>query len=355
MPSITVPQAILGAAALGTGASLYAGSQQAGAAKDANALQGQIYQQNRADLTPWRQTGSNALSLLAQSLGVTPYSAGGTAGGAATDPSQTPGMLAAQQAGAGHSGGGGFSGLGALGGAAAGAAMGSVVPGIGTLVGGLAGGLMPNLFKQNRPYIQDIAAALQQGKTITDAQWAQAGYGPGGTGGPGQGGTAQQAQVTQAPSTGPYGAFQSSPGYGFAFDEGLRATDAGASARGMTRSGGTLRAEQRFGTGLANQEFGNWQNRLAALAGIGQTATGQGVQAGQNYANQSSNLLQDAAASRASGYVGAGNAIGGGLGQYAQYLGTQNAAQNNYTTAGGGMYKGSYLAPFDSEAAALGF
>src|ERR1700687_2304167 len=37
------------------------------------------------------------------------------------------------------------------------------------------------LFKHNRPAIGDIAAATAAGHPITDAQWAKAGYGPGGT------------------------------------------------------------------------------------------------------------------------------------------------------------------------------
>jgi hypothetical protein len=45
--------------------------------------------------------------------------------------------------------------------------------------------------------------------------------------------------------------FQSSPGYQFQLEQGLRAVDAGASAKGMLRSGAT-QAEQKFGHGLAN-------------------------------------------------------------------------------------------------------
>ncbi len=37
------------------------------------------------------------------------------------------------------------------------------------------------LFRKNNSPIQDISQALAQGKTITDAQWAQAGFGPGGS------------------------------------------------------------------------------------------------------------------------------------------------------------------------------
>jgi hypothetical protein len=63
--------------------------------------------------------------------------------------------------------------------------------------------------------------------------------------------------------------------------------DAGAAASGMLRSGATLKAEQTFGTGLADQEFSNYYNRLFNLANLGENAaaktganaiqTGQGI------------------------------------------------------------------------------
>src|SRR5262252_1385492 len=63
--------------------------------------------------------------------------------------------------------------------------------------------------------------------------------------------------------------FQTSPGYQWQLQQGLRATDMGAAARGMLRSGATLKAEQAYGSGLADQEFGNYYNRLANLTSGG--------------------------------------------------------------------------------------
>ena len=48
-----------------------------------------------------------------------------------------------------------------------------------------------------------------------------------------------------------YSAFFQSPGYQFRQDEGIRAIDRSASARGQLMSGGTLRELQRYGQGLA--------------------------------------------------------------------------------------------------------
>jgi hypothetical protein len=126
--------------------------------------------------------------------------------------------------------------------------------------------------------------------------------------------------------------FQASPGYEFARGEGIRAIDQAASARGMLGSGGRLRELMRYGTGVANQEYGNWLSRLQGLAGVGQTASGQSASlaqgAGQNMAgvnmqggNALAGLIQQGGAARAAGTVGTANALLGGantgLGLYA--------------------------------------
>ena len=115
------------------------------------------------------------------------------------------------------------------------------------------------------------------------------------------------------------------PSYQFRLGEGMKALDRQAAARGGLISGGALKAAQRYGQDYASQEFGNAYNRLAAMAGIGQTATGAmgnaagnfGVNAGQNY--------MGAANARASGYVGGASTLAGGLNQYMNYTqGQQN-------------------------------
>jgi hypothetical protein len=84
------------------------------------------------------------------------------------------------------------------------------------------------------------------------------------------------------------GNFQQSPGYQWSFDQGMRAVDAGAAAKGLLHSGATLKAEQTFGTGLADQEFSNYYNRLFSLANLGENAAAKtganAVQTGQGIA-----------------------------------------------------------------------
>jgi hypothetical protein len=65
------------------------------------------------------------------------------------------------------------------------------------------------------------------------------------------------------------GNFQTSPGYQWQLEQGLRAVDAGAAGQGMLRSGATLKAEQEYGQGLANQDFTNYYNRLFGLSQLG--------------------------------------------------------------------------------------
>ena len=66
--------------------------------------------------------------------------------------------------------------------------------------------------------------------------------------------------------------YQQSPGYAWQMDEGLRAVDAGAAAKGMLRSGATLKAEQTFGQGLADTDFGQYYTRLHGLSTLGESA-----------------------------------------------------------------------------------
>lgn len=124
------------------------------------------------------------------------------------------------------------------------------------------------------------------------------------------------------------------PGYRFRLQEGLRALDRTAAARGGLLSGAQLRGVTRFGQELASQEFGNafnrynigFQNRLnplQSLTGMGQTTTNTlANQAGQH----GQSLAQNAATMgniRASGYMNAANALTGALGQGVNYYQNQ--------------------------------
>lgn len=90
-----------------------------------------------------------------------------------------------------------------------------------------------------------------------------------------------QAGRDQAFST-----FQEDPGYQFAMDQGVSALDRSAAAKGSLMSGGQLKDLTTFGQGLANQQYGDWYNRLAGLADTGYSATGATANARLNLGQQ---------------------------------------------------------------------
>lgn len=123
-------------------------------------------------------------------------------------------------------------------------------------------------------------------------------------------------------------------GLQFGLDEGTKAINRQAAATGSALSGATLKALTRFGNdygttkaGDAYNRFTNDQtlkyNRLAGVAGSGQTASAQVGSAGANAANNISQSQQAVGNSRAAGYVGSANALGGG------FAGAANNYQNN--------------------------
>ncbi|CAB5222407.1 hypothetical protein UFOVP370_4 [uncultured Caudovirales phage] len=132
-----------------------------------------------------------------------------------------------------------------------------------------------------------------------------------------------------------YDTYQNDPGVGFRFREGLKALQASKAAGGMLRSGNTLRGITQFGQDLASQEYTNAFNRyqaerqarlnpLQSLAGVGQTATNTLSNEAGQYGQAMANNAAAMGNIRASGYMGAANALAGGLGQYANYRQNQD-------------------------------
>lgn len=108
-------------------------------------------------------------------------------------------------------------------------------------------------------------------------------------------------------------AFTASPGYEWMRNEGQRDIGNSFAARGGAASGNALRALSEFNTGLAAQDYNNWWNRQAGLAGVGQNAAVNLGATGTNTAANVGNYLTDQGASRASGVLGKYGAIAGGL------------------------------------------
>jgi hypothetical protein len=116
-----------------------------------------------------------------------------------------------------------------------------------------------------------------------------------------QGADAQQAS---------FDAFQDSPGQAFLRERGEKALLRNQSAIGGLGGGNIRSALNQQGIGFANQQFGDFQNRLAGLAGGSQTATNQrgqlttqGAQIGSNISGRIGQSLAGAGQARSSGIL----------------------------------------------------
>ncbi len=156
-------------------------------------------------------------------------------------------------------------------------------------------------------------------------------------------GTAALGQLTAGTATG--GQFEQGftadnmaeldPGFDFRMNEGMKALTRAEAAGGNVGGGGALKAAESYGEDYASNEFNNAYNRfmttrqsnfnnLAALAGVGQSATNSANAAGTSAAGNIANInstyatnagqdLMAAGNATASGYMGAANAWGSGL------------------------------------------
>jgi len=132
------------------------------------------------------------------------------------------------------------------------------------------------------------------------------------------------------------------PGYQFNLDQGQTALDRKIAAMGGRVSGAALKATDQYATNYATgaynaayQRSQDRLNRLAALAGLGQTATGASAAAGQAGTNAMTSLITNQGDARAAGQMAQANIWGNAGNQLAAL------AQRYYTptptgyTAGG--------------------
>lgn len=178
---------------------------------------------------------------------------------------------------------------------------------------------------------------------------------------------------------------EQTPGYQFALQQGLQATQSAAAAKGLGISGAALKEAANYATGLANQtytnrfseaqqswqdvinqgqsalnlgtaaynqgtlaqqlqqqQYGQWQN----LGNLGENAAAQSGQAGTAAANaitsgltagagQAGNYLQNAGQAQAAGTAGVGNALTSGVNNYLNYNMMQQFMGNPSYFSGG--------------------
>ena len=134
----------------------------------------------------------------------------------------------------------------------------------------------------------------------------------------------------------------SDPGYAFGQQQGQQALDRKAAAGGGRVSGASLKAASSYATDYATTGYGaayqrrqDRLNRLASLAGIGQTATGASAAAGGASANAISGIIGSQGDARAAGQLAQGNIWSGAANQLGA-IGQRWANQQ-----GGGGYPGT--------------
>lgn len=268
-------------ALIGAAGSMVGGKQQGDAASAASAAQTQagrdqinatlaMYNQSRADTLPYMTTGVGALNLLAQMYGLPTYAGGISSSGITVsggdplpkkkrstfDKFTDPANLAGEFGGTSYDPMGFFS-------------------------SGASTGTTPMEFSF--------------------------GGGAGGGGGGGSG------SVTPGTGVADFSAFYQTPDYLVARDEGIKGLDRGAAARGGLFSGGADADRMTFASNLGSQAFGNFQNSLFRLAGLGGSANSELNNLGQGATNNFSNALSGIGNARATGYLNQGAAWGNAL------------------------------------------
>ena len=138
--------------------------------------------------------------------------------------------------------------------------------------------------------------------------------------------------------------------YQSGLERGTQAIDRMGGATGSRNSGAQLKALSRFGTDYtgtkANESYSRFYgdqdriyNRLAGIAGTGQTATETGVKAGSNTASNISELISAQGNARGAAAIAQGNALSGGISSIGNWY-QQQAMLDRMQQRGG--YGGGY-------------
>lgn len=320
--------ATIGGAVIGAAASSSAADQQSKAARDAasasalasrNASDAQqyIYDQTRKDQTPWRNTGGAALNQLAMMMGLTPDQVAAGGGGSVTNAYTPNDLLIGPEMRANPE-------------------LYAKDPEYRKAYDAFAhridyvtaGGSLSDPRRYEK-YAGGLASEFKNAVNLSDINGRMAALA--------EQDRAKLPDFTKDPRFGSLARnfsmqdFEQDPGYAFRQAEGQKAIERSAAARGGLLSGAAMKGIERFGQGLASEEYqnafnrfqsnqNNQFNRFASLAGVGQTANNALQTAGSNYANaigqigmnnaaNQGNSLMAQGNARASGYLGAGNAF----------------------------------------------
>jgi hypothetical protein len=345
--AIAVGVGSLAASLIGSKGAKDAAKEQTKGGDAAIAEQRRQYDQTRADFAPARETGSQALAAIASGLGLPGYSSPGTAKPLSFEEWSAQNPQTAASGGTGSRVGSTGIAINPITGQVDFGAK-ALSPSINlnplnpvsALTGGLPIpkaasdtlnriadplGLFHKKKKKPKPVAATAAEAVVGSSPKTDPRAAYdayvAGFKPEG---PAPGSDA----VTQGDFNRDFtiADFEANkdPGYQFRMDEGSRARQGSNAATVGVQNGRTLRELERYGQDYASGEYSNAYNRfnndrttrfnrLATIAGVGQTATGSTANAGQNASNNVAEAMIGQANARAGGRVGQANAVNGGI------------------------------------------
>ena len=294
----------VGSSLIGSNASSSASNAQVNAANNATNAQLQMYNQTRADQSPWRTSGAQALSALDAWYGLPGFSPGTDSGSLTANPISSSAETT----------GGGLMGI--LKG----------VPGIGVPVNGR------DLIDPQHVFLKPPANSTTPNIAPTGGVVSN----PGGQMTPQE----QQAYMMQT--------IQNQPGYKFQFQQGNQAVQRNLAASGLLNSGAAQKELTQYGQGYASSAANDYLNGLRSMAGLGQTSVQATGVAGMNTANQIGSNSIYAGNAAAQGYMNQAGAFNTGLG------GLTGALQNywnsqqptNYGAPNPGSTYGGYDNPY---------
>jgi hypothetical protein len=116
--------------------------------------------------------------------------------------------------------------------------------------------------------------------------------------------------------------FQVSPGYQFRVDQGVKALDRSAAAKGGLFSGAQGKAITDYGQNQGSQEWGNYISQLMGLSGLGAGVTNATTGADTSATNIGNSLAMQGAMGQASSYSNAANALANGISNAGKSLAT---------------------------------
>lgn len=153
--------------------------------------------------------------------------------------------------------------------------------------------------------------------------------------------------------------FMADPGYQWRLQQGQKAIESSAAARGGLLSGRAVKAASDYTANQASQTYNDaynrWNsdqaslyNKYSALAGVGQQAVNQVNSAAGQYGANVGNVLTNTGNSIASNQIGAGNAsaastigmgnaLTNGIGQWMGYNNYQNYLNKAYPSSNAGF------------------